>query len=416
MPQSNSNCMKKWLFILLLGGVNNLWGQTNVGLVARYTFDNDFNDASGNTTNSALPAGNPGFVCGVVERAVSFNGGADALSIIGDVITEFDTEDFTVGFYFKATGTDGIQYLLSKRSTNCQTTNAFYIRYRPSTRNINVYFAETPERSINLVSELPAGNCWYHIAVVREGARLKLFVNGRLVANQGTVGRADIKNDGKLLFGATTCYGPNETPFRGLLDEVRIYNRALRENEATGLYTQRPDNIISNDTIVFLGAPVPIRLAPTCATEFSWSPTAGVFLADVGATSILPPNAGVFTYTLSFRDQFSTCRATDSIRITVVDPRTLECGKVLLPNAFTPNGDGLNETFGISNPYSIGELRLFEIFDRWGGRVFVTANPFAQWDGFHLGQPVNPGVMWYKILHVCNGAEKLVTGSFMVMK
>jgi gliding motility-associated-like protein len=182
------------------------------------------------------------------------------------------------------------------------------------------------------------------------------------------------------------------------------------------LYELKPDDITTRDTIVFLGAPVPIRLSSTCANGFSWSPREGVFLPDVGKTSIVPPTSGVFVYTLAFSDPISSCKASDSIRITVVDPRTLTCDQVLLPNTFTPNNDGINDVFGISNPYAIGELYLFEIFDRWGGRMFVTTSPFAQWDGNFQGQAVNPGVYWYKIIHVCDGDRRLVTGSILVMK
>ena len=407
--------MRILLLTICIVGTLSLTAQTTIGLVAHYPFDSTFNDATGNTTNTGLPSGAMGFACGAVDRYIAFVGG-DLINILGDVTEEFDTEDFTISFYFKSTSDDGIQYLLSKRSQICNNNNVFYIRYRPSTRNINVYFAETPIKSINLVGSLPTNTCWYHVVLVRDAAKLRLYVNGKIIAEQGTVGRADIKNSGKLLLGGSYCYGPSETPFRGRLDELRIYNRALKDAEARGLYAIQPDKITNRDTIVFLGAPVPIKLSGTCANAFSWAPLDGVFLPDVGATSIVPSAAGTFTYTLSFSDPASTCKASDSIRITVVDPRTLTCDQVLLPNTFTPNNDGINEVFGISNPYAIGELYLFEIFDRWGGRMFVTTSPFAEWDGTYQGQPVNPGVYWYKIIHICNGERKLVTGSVLVMK
>ncbi|MFN9940082.1 MAG: gliding motility-associated C-terminal domain-containing protein, partial [bacterium] len=85
-------------------------------------------------------------------------------------------------------------------------------------------------------------------------------------------------------------------------------------------------------------------------------------------------------------DAASPCVATDSIYISVVDPNTLSCNTVFLPGAFTPNGDGLNDVYGISNPYAIQQLHTFEIFDRWGARVFYTTQVFDQWDGSFQGQ------------------------------
>jgi gliding motility-associated-like protein len=56
------------------------------------------------------------------------------------------------------------------------------------------------------------------------------------------------------------------------------------------------------------------------------------------------------------------------------------------PNAFTPNGDGLNETF---RPIidCIPDVYLLQIFNRWGEMVFQTENYLDAWDGTYKGQP-----------------------------
>jgi gliding motility-associated-like protein len=62
-------------------------------------------------------------------------------------------------------------------------------------------------------------------------------------------------------------------------------------------------------------------------------------------------------------------------------------GKTLIGNAFTPNGDGFNETF---KPYLEGVLSegyLFRIYDRWGQLVFQTNDVNAEWDGTFKGEP-----------------------------
>jgi gliding motility-associated-like protein len=115
-------------------------------------------------------------------------------------------------------------------------------------------------------------------------------------------------------------------------------------------------------------------------------------------------------------DEVSGCVATDSIQITVVDPSSLDCREAYLPNAFTPNDDGVNDTYGISNPYALQELISFEIFDRWGSRVFATADPFMRWDGTYQNKEVNPGVMQYKVRYICNGEEEERFGTLMVMR
>jgi gliding motility-associated-like protein len=73
-------------------------------------------------------------------------------------------------------------------------------------------------------------------------------------------------------------------------------------------------------------------------------------------------------------------------------------GKVnfALPNAFTPNGDGHNDCFGIRR---WGNIQLFEftIYNRWGQRIFTTTNPTQCWDGTFQGQMQDPGGYAYVI-------------------
>jgi gliding motility-associated-like protein len=119
---------------------------------------------------------------------------------------------------------------------------------------------------------------------------------------------------------------------------------------------------------------------------------------------------------LRFNDSISTCAAYDTLRITVVDPKNQPCDDVFMPNAFTPNGDENNQTFGISNPYTIGELVEFEILDRWGGKIFTTKDPFVQWDGTVSGNLVMPGQYLYRVRYNCQGKEKNRIGSFLLLQ
>lgn len=69
---------------------------------------------------------------------------------------------------------------------------------------------------------------------------------------------------------------------------------------------------------------------------------------------------------------------------------------VMIPNAFSPNGDGLNDVFKIEN-LKFQKLLEFRIFDRWGGQVFETTNPSKGWDGTKDGKQVNTGTYYYII-------------------
>jgi len=58
-----------------------------------------------------------------------------------------------------------------------------------------------------------------------------------------------------------------------------------------------------------------------------------------------------------------------------------------MPNAFTPNGDGLNDCFGVSQIIKDSLPFIdFAIFDRWGNKVFYTTNIADCWDGMYKGK------------------------------
>ncbi|MBO0935274.1 LamG domain-containing protein [Fibrella sp. HMF5335] len=81
-------------------------------------------------------------------------------------------------------------------------------------------------------------NQWYHFVSVFSGQTLKLYLNGELKMAQRelTANPIDRCVGGNLRFGAQAAYDVNN--FDGLMDEIRIYNRALTQAEINALYRQ----------------------------------------------------------------------------------------------------------------------------------------------------------------------------------
>ncbi len=83
------------------------------------------------------------------------------------------------------------------------------------------------------------------------------------------------------------------------------------------------------------------------------------------------------------------------------------CHYYRLPNAFTPNGDGINDIFH-PYPYKFVVKVNMKIYNRWGDLVFQTTNPDINWDGTDMrtGKPVPDGVYYY----ICDVYERRLTG------
>jgi gliding motility-associated-like protein len=118
-------------------------------------------------------------------------------------------------------------------------------------------------------------------------------------------------------------------------------------------------------------------------------------------TYVHQPETGIAgCYAVTARDTFYNESAFSNI--VCVD----NCPIYELPNAFTPNGDGQNDTF-YPFPYCFIEEVEFKVFNRWGELVFETNDPDLNWDGSNLrGNALPAGVYYY----TCKVFERRVTG------
>jgi gliding motility-associated-like protein len=96
-------------------------------------------------------------------------------------------------------------------------------------------------------------------------------------------------------------------------------------------------------------------------------------------------------YTVEIDNSFG-CTASDTIRIQVVRGKGDE-NPTLIPNAFSPNFDGLNDIF-LPHLYSFEELVNLTIYNRWGQKIYEGTEG---WDGTFMGKPVQLGSYLYKV-------------------
>lgn len=89
-----------------------------------------------------------------------------------------------------------------------------------------------------------------------------------------------------------------------------------------------------------------------------------------------------------------------------------------VPNAFSPNGDGLNDVFipklKLERAYSTFEFR---VYNRYGQMVYNTANMNSGWDGTYKGRPLEKGVYYYKIsIFFLDGTTKHFNGELTLIR
>jgi len=79
--------------------------------------------------------------------------------------------------------------------------------------------------------------------------------------------------------------------------------------------------------------------------------------------------------------------------------------KVTFSRHFTPNGDGINDTWGIGGNIKDHPDFLLEVYDRWGQLVHKQSKQYIPWDGTHLGIKV-PEATYYFIFFYKEGKTK----------
>jgi gliding motility-associated-like protein len=94
------------------------------------------------------------------------------------------------------------------------------------------------------------------------------------------------------------------------------------------------------------------------------------------------------------------------------------CGKgdFYIPNTFTPNGDGLNESFKVLGGSCVTQF-TGSIFDRWGTEIFKWKNIEDTWDGSCHGKQVEIGVYNYIVTYTLyNGKVFTKTGHVAIVR
>ncbi len=392
--------------------------QSAENLVGYYSFDflPTVSDDSPSAQQEAKFLPNPDLAmgeCGVKGDALFFDGTSNYLVSLGTINNYFSTTDFTFSFYFKPYPKAGLMDVISKKS-KCDNGPGLSIRYKSNSSELIIAAVQDSVNRVDFKTKLSITNCWHHVVLVREGNRMKFYYNGELMGLESTATRLNLKNNSTLNISGGPCLGKTDTRYRGLIDEVRVYNRALKPKRVEELYFS-PDRIVNQDTIIYLGESVQLYANSPCGVSYQWLPETNVSDPKSADPVVMPQVTTTYTYQVNSGQCVGSAK--DEVTITVVDPSKVDCSKLLFPTAFTPNHDGLNEEFTFDTPLVVlDEFKLLEIFDRWGNRVFFTDDSNETWKGTFGDKEVNPGVFLYRAQFVCKGEEQNQVGQVTLIR
>jgi gliding motility-associated-like protein len=142
------------------------------------------------------------------------------------------------------------------------------------------------------------------------------------------------------------------------------------------------------DTVIIKGTSVVISGGGS-AKHYLWSPATGLN-CDTCPYPIATPTVNT-TYTVTALNS-NGCPVTGTVTVDI----TIPCDSFIVPNVFTPNGDGINDVFLIKALYM--SKYSIDIYNRWGQQVFSSSDPETPWDGTISGKGQAPDGVYYYIL------------------
>ena len=207
------------------------------GLVAFYPFNGNANDESGNANNGTVYGATlTSDRNGKSKSAYSFNGSSDYIDCGNS--SSFNVNYLSISAWINISkGGCTNKLIIGKvNPEKYESINLFVA----SNNNISTSFATGSEINHDLIiSSILDNDKWYHIVLIYDGSYIKCYLNGLLDKQISRYGIVRTNNN-KLAIGRHGAdSGASDSYFNGMIDNVRIYNRALNEKEIRALYNEK---------------------------------------------------------------------------------------------------------------------------------------------------------------------------------
>jgi len=144
---------------------------------------------------------------------------------------------------------------------------------------------------------------------------------------------------------------------------------------------------------------------------YSWTTSGNDILSCNDCTDPVVIISGTASYTVTGIDEWG-CTDSDSVQVTLLPPGNM----VIIPNAFSPNDDGVNDVFRLFGS-NVESVELF-VYNRWGQEVYTgSGSPAIGWDGTYKGVEQELGVyVYYASITFTDGTEKDFKGNVTLMR
>lgn len=227
------------------------------GLVAHWTFNQGSGTTAGDSAGSrnGTLTGGPTWVTGKSGKALDFDGVDDYVEYPTNI--EFNNGDFTVSGWFKREGTAGGSEdnftIFSQRVDAAGNGNPAVVLYGRAGGGVaGVQVRDNVGAVVQVFGTTTISNdTWYHVAVTKTASEVKIYVNGVLesTGTHSLTGDFDAGATHRYI-GKHSYSGADRSFSNGQIDDVRVYSRALLDEDVEALYNGTGGAVSSSGSCV----------------------------------------------------------------------------------------------------------------------------------------------------------------------
>ncbi len=198
------------------------------GLVLNFSFDEGSGDVAEDTSGNGHDGkiDNPNWVDGKFGKALKFGGGGSGTWVTVESTDALNVNECTFMAWINAETWDGTRQIVGKSVHGGCSGRAQYGLFSEG-GTFKLRF-ETEDGRADINADLPETGKWVHVAFTNDGETATLYIDGESVADGAVPGA--LKSIDDPLRIAQDCDRPNNV-FTGMIDEVRLWNRALSEDD-----------------------------------------------------------------------------------------------------------------------------------------------------------------------------------------
>jgi hypothetical protein len=362
------------------------------GLVGWWPFNGNANDESGNgnhgTVNGAtLTADRNGFS----NKSYNFDGNSNYILI--EDSPKLQLNEITISYWVK-TGNTNPMYLICKQNINDASNSNYVVQFNPLPSGANTHrfhssYNSCPNTSwkINDYKSTFTDNVWHNFISIVSLDSLKFYFDGNLIyASKNSSGEMTGCNGSELLFGR----GWNNYPyyFKGQLDDISIYNRALSEQEVKQLYEGcNKETATSNSFNSY-------AFTNNSSINLTATPTGGTFSGNAVTNNAFYPSKGKLGKNqVKYTFKNSTgCADSTNFEMILVDTLGNKCTETIYDTILKIN-------FKLTTGIKAGQLTSMNVYPNpTSDVVIIEANDVTALNGYSYKMVDLQGKQVYKEL------------------